>query len=135
MSLLSHDHWEVEYEFADNPSTGIKTKVNVLRGWPAVIFAQAVDYSNYSRWPEVQRRFIVTNPNMDPKKYNAAIDLMADKFGIPDFAYQAKVVSQEEKDLALGIIEEFKRTLLDLTKTCNEPGDNNVIVPFMDASE
>jgi len=31
MSLLSHDHWEVEYEFADTPSTGIKTKVNVLR--------------------------------------------------------------------------------------------------------
>ena len=90
MSLLSHDHWEVEYEYADTSNTGIDTKSNVVRGWPSVIFAQAVDYSNYSRWPEVQRRFIITNPNMDTTKYNAAIDLMADKFGSPDFAYQVK---------------------------------------------
>lgn len=42
MSLLSHDKYEVEYEFVD-AHNGIKTKNNVLRGWPAVIFAQAID--------------------------------------------------------------------------------------------
>lgn len=131
MSLLTHDHWEVEYEFADTTNTGISTKVNVLRGWPSVIFAQAVDYSNYSRWPEVQRRFIITNPNMDPIIYSAAIDLMADKFGIPDFAYQAKVVSHEEKDAAREIIEEMKQALLELTDHTTEPGENNIIVPFI----
>lgn len=131
MLLLSHDHYEVEYEFADTTNTGISTKVNILRGWPAVIFAQAVDYSNYSRWPEVQRRFIITNPNMDPTKYNASIDLMADRFGIPDFAYQAKVVSHEDKDSARDMIAEIKEVLLDLTRS-TEPGENNVIVPFIE---
>jgi hypothetical protein len=130
MSLLSHDHWEVEYEFADTQATGIKTKTNVLRGWPCVIFAQAIDYSGYNRWAEVQRRFIITNPNMDPMKYNAAIDLMAEKFGNPDIVYQATVVSNEEKDLACGIVGEMKGVLLDLTRTTANHGANNVIIPF-----
>ena len=51
MSLLSHDNYEVEYEFTDKDmSSGIKTRTNILRGWPVVIFAQAVDYSNYKRY-------------------------------------------------------------------------------------
>ncbi len=68
MSLLSHDNYEVEYHFVDNLN-GIKTKINVLRGFPTVIFTAAVDYSKYQRWPEIQRRFIVTNPKMTPEKY------------------------------------------------------------------
>jgi hypothetical protein len=48
MPLLSHDRYEVEYEFVDT-NNGIKTKSNILRGWPAVIFAQAIDYSHYQR--------------------------------------------------------------------------------------
>jgi hypothetical protein len=31
MSLLSHDNYEIEYEFADATNMGIKTKSNVLR--------------------------------------------------------------------------------------------------------
>ena len=68
MPLLSHDRYEVEYEFVDT-NNGIKTKTNILRGWPAVIFAQAIDYSHYQRYPEIQRRFIITNPKMTPGKY------------------------------------------------------------------
>jgi hypothetical protein len=64
MSLLSHDNYEVEYEYADTTNNGIKTKVNVIRGYPAVIFAQALDFSDYKRYPEIQRRFIITNPKM-----------------------------------------------------------------------
>lgn len=76
MPLLSHDKYEVEYEFTDTHN-GIKTRSNILRGWPAVIFAQAIDYSHYSRWPEIQRRFIITNPKMTPEKYGQAVDLSA----------------------------------------------------------
>lgn len=130
MSLLSHDHWEVEYEFANTSNNGISTKVNVLRGWPSVIFAQAIDYSNYKRWPEVQRRFIITNPNMDSKKYDAAINLLADRFGLPYFAYGAKVVSQDEKEEAREMIREIKQGLLELSNQA-EPGENNVIIPFI----
>jgi hypothetical protein len=56
-----------------NCHNGIKTKTNILRGWPAVIFAQAIDYSHYQRYPEIQRRFIITNPKMTTEKYAAAI--------------------------------------------------------------
>ena len=59
------------------------------------------------------------------------IDLMADKFGSPDFAYQAKVVSNEEKDSARDIVEEIKGGLLELTSRSLKPGENNVIVPFI----
>jgi hypothetical protein len=52
MSLLSHDHHEVEYHFVDN-FNGIKTKTNVLRGFPTVIFTAAIDYSKYQRWSEI----------------------------------------------------------------------------------
>src|SRR5215204_5712236 len=78
LPLLSHDKYEIEYEFTDTHN-GIKTKNNVLRGWPAVIIAQALDYSHSLRFPEYQRRFITTNPTMTKEKYNEAINLIFDK--------------------------------------------------------
>jgi hypothetical protein len=130
MPLLSHDRYEVEYEFVDTHN-GIKTKTNILRGWPAVIFAQAVDYSHYSRYPEIQRRFIVTNPKMDAEKYSAAIDLIGDKFGLPDFAYQAKVVSDLEKEQVQRVIGEIRQSIVEICSGV-EAGKNNVIIPFND---
>ena len=69
MALLSHDEHETEYEYVDTHK-GVETKTNVLRGWPVVIFAQASDQSHYKRFPEIQRRFIFTNPRMDTTKYD-----------------------------------------------------------------
>ena len=130
MPLLSHDRYEVEYEFVDT-NNGIKTKSNILRGWPAVIFAQAIDYSHYQRYPEIQRRFIITNPKMSTEKYANAVDLICDKFGLPDFAYQAKIVSDLDKEKVREIIDDIKQKMLEI---CNrvEPGKNNVIIPFID---
>jgi hypothetical protein len=130
MPLLSHDRYEVEYEFVDTHN-GIKTKTNILKGWPAVIFAQAIDYSHYARYPEIQRRFIITNPKMEKTKYAAAVDLICDKFGLPDFAYQAKIVSDKDKDRTREIIKEIIQRIKDV---CNgvEPGKNNVIIPYKD---
>jgi hypothetical protein len=87
MSLLSHDHYEVEYEFVDN-FNGIKTRTNVLRGYPTVIFTAAIDYSKYQRWSEIQRRFIITNPKMTAEKYKESIKLMGAKYGLPEFVYE-----------------------------------------------
>jgi hypothetical protein len=128
MPLLSHDKYEVEYEFVDTHN-GIKTKTNVLRGWPAVIFAQAIDYSHYQRYPEIQRRFIITNPKMSAEKYKQAVDLIGDKFGLPDFAYQEKIISDEQKEKVREIIREIKQKILDVCSGI-EPGINNVIIPF-----
>lgn len=128
MPLLSHDAWEVEYDFVDTHN-GIKTRSNVLRGWPAVIFAQAIDSSRHPRWPEIQRRFIVTNTKQSDSKIEAAIELTADKYGLPDTLYQQKVVSDADKDLARMKIGDIKHRMLDATKIC-KPGKNNVFVPF-----
>jgi hypothetical protein len=129
MSLLSHDSYEVEYEFADATNTGIKTKSNVLRGWPVMIFAQALDFTHYQRYPEIKRRFNITNPKMDKDKYKAAIDLIGKKFSYPNYMYESLIVSKSEKEKVRGIIRGLKENIL---KVCDaiEPGNNNVIVPF-----
>lgn len=128
MPLLSHDKYEIDYDYVDT-SNGIKTKSNVLRGWPAVIFAQAIDYSHYQRFPEIQRRFIVTNPKMSIEKYREAIGLTSLRFGVPDFVYQAEVVSDGEKVKAREIIQSFKERTLDIAARY-PPGKHNVFIPF-----
>jgi hypothetical protein len=113
MPLLSHDRYDVEYEFVDTHN-GIRTRTNILRGWPAVIFAQARDYSHYVRFPEIQRRFIVTNPKMDAVKYSAAIDLMGHKFGLPDFVCQVKIVSDLERQRAQTSCTDYMPFVLEM---------------------
>jgi hypothetical protein len=131
MSLLSHDEYEVEYDFVDTHN-GIKTKSNVLRGWPVMIFAQAIDYSHHKRYAEIQRRFPVTNPRMDEAKYKAAIQLIVHKHSVPDFLYQKTVVSDEQKDQAREIIKSLKEKIMDIS-TATSPGSNNVFIPFEEA--
>jgi len=128
MPLLSHDKYETEYEYTDTHN-GIKTKSNILTGWPAVIFAQAIDYSHYARWPEIQRRFIITNPKMTMEKYKQAIDLIGKKYGLPDFAYQQEIVSDSDKEQVREIIQGFKEKISNICGSI-EPGKHNVIIPF-----
>lgn len=111
MSLLSHDHYEVEYEFVDN-FNGIKTRTNVLRGYPTVIFTAAIDYSKHPRWSEIQRRFIVTNPKMTADKYKESIQLMGSKYGLPEFVYDATIVSEDQKNQAKEMVKELKEKIL-----------------------
>ncbi len=132
MPLLSHDKYEVEYQFVDTSSasrTGLKTKTNVLIGWPVVIFAQAIDNTNHKRYGEIQRRFIITNPRMDVEKYQNAVDLIIEKNSIPDLVYQQKVVSDEDKDIAREIVLNIRDDLLSLLDA-TKPGKNNILVPF-----
>lgn len=133
MPLLSHDAWEVEYDFVDT-FHGIKTHSNVLRGWPAVIFAQAIDSSHYQRWPEIQRRFIVTNPKMSAEKIKKAVSLTSAWYGLPDALYQRMVVSQTEKNEARKFINELREEILEATAACR-PGKNNVYIPFRETIE
>jgi hypothetical protein len=131
MSLLSHDEYEAEYDFVDT-NNEIKTKTNVLRGWPVMIFAQAVDYSHHKRYAEIQRRFPITNPRMDQEKYKAAIELIAQKYSLPDFLYQKRVVSDEQKEQAREIIKGLKERIMDIS-TAISPGTNNVFIPYEEA--
>lgn len=129
MSLLAHDKYEAEYEYADT-SNGITTKTNILRGWPVVIYAQAIDYSKHERWAEAQRRFIITNPEMDSKeKYSQAVDLAIDKFGLPDKIYQKIVSSDEEKNSVREVIKSLKESILNISSSL-AAGKNPTFVPF-----
>jgi hypothetical protein len=133
MPLLSHDAWEVEYDFVDTHN-GIKTKSNILRGWPALIFAQAIDSSHHSRWPEIQRRFIITNPQQTQTKIKSAVELSSQKYGLPDALYQKRVVSDGEKESAQRIVLRLKAELLSASENC-KPGRNNVFIPYRKAIE
>lgn len=133
MSLLSHDHHEVEYHFVDNFNS-IKTQTNVLRGFPTVIFTAAIDYSKYQRWSEIQRRFIVTNPKMTPQKYKESIELMGAKNGLPDFVYDATIVSESEKNHARETIKELKEKILHVSER-NNFASSNVYIPFRGSIE
>jgi hypothetical protein len=128
MPLLSHDRYEVEYEYVDTHN-GIKTRNNILKGWPAVIFAKAIDYSHYLRYPEIQRRFIITNPKMTAKKYSSAVELIGERLGLPDFAYQAKIVSDSDKEKACEIVRAIRERMLEVSNKV-EPDKNNVNIPF-----
>ncbi|HEX5186587.1 MAG TPA: hypothetical protein VFV86_06820 [Nitrososphaeraceae archaeon] len=128
LPLLSHDKYEVEYEFTDTHN-GIQTRNNVLRGFPAVIIAQALDYSHSPRFPEYSRRFITTNPTISTEKFNEAVNLISNKFSVPDLIYQQTVVSDQEKDKAREIIKGLREQIKDICSNV-KPGKNNVIIPF-----
>jgi hypothetical protein len=132
MSLVAHDEYETEYDYVDTHN-GVVTKTNVLRGWPVFIFAQATDMGNYRRFPEIQRRFIFTNPRMDTTKYEAAIDLTVDTLGIPEFMYQAKILEQEDFDKCKALILQIKSKMLEMVSRIRPDKNQRVFVPFADA--
>ena len=129
MSLLSHDRNEAEYNFTDT-NNGIKTKTNILRGFPAIIFTAAIDYSHYKRFPEIQRRFIVVNPKMTKEKYNNAVKHITIEKSLPKFLYEKNVVSDTEKNKAREIIIGIQQ---DISNICNGPektSHNQIYNPF-----
>ena len=129
MPLLSHDRTEVEYEFVDTYN-GIKTRGNVLRGFPAVIFTAARDYTNSPRYPEIQRRFLITNPQMSQEKYHKAIGCITAKYSLPDYAYQQEVVSDQEKDIARNIIFNIQNKIADICSHSLKRDHNQVFIPY-----
>ena len=129
MPLLSHDRNEVEYEFVDTHND-IKTRGNILRGFPAVIFTAAKDYTNSPRYPEIQRRFIITNPDMSQEKYQKAIECITAKYSLPDFAYQHEVVSDQEKEKAKNIVVNIQDKITDICNHSPKRDHNQVYIPF-----
>src|ERR671932_528453 len=67
--ILSHDSDEIEFPFVDKTERGFEAKRVIVRGWPACIFCSAKDESNWSVWPEIVSRALITSPNMNTEKY------------------------------------------------------------------
>lgn len=129
MPLLSHDKIEVEYEFVDTYN-GIRTRGNILRGFPAVIFTAARDYTNSPRYPEIQRRFLITNPQMSQEKYHKAIKCITAKYSLPDYAYQQEIVSDQEKDIAKNIIINVQNKVAEICSHSIKHDHNQVFIPY-----
>jgi hypothetical protein len=134
MPLLSHDRIEVEYEFVDTYN-GIRTRGNVLRGFPAIIFTAAKDYTNNPRYPEIQRRFLITNPDMSQEKYEKAIGCITAKYSLPDFAYQHEVVSDQEKERAKSIIVNVQEKITETCSHSQKRDHNQVFISYYKALE
>jgi hypothetical protein len=99
--ILSHDKEEIDYPFVNNTAIeGIITKKVVVRGWPACIFCTAKDESNWPTWPEITSRFLITSPNMIPKKYEESNSLTAQRKSLPSFIQQQIIVSDRHVELA-----------------------------------
>lgn len=129
MPLLSHDQFRVFYEFASKNSNGIQTISNMLEGYPSVIYCQAIDTSNRERSPEIARRFIFVNPEMNEEKYKEAIDQTFKKT-MSNTMYESEVVSNEEKDKVKGIILDL---IQEIKLHCLDKENNIVLMPFLDA--
>lgn len=69
---------------------------------------------------------------MTREKYAAAIDLTVDKFGLPDFMYQQKIVSDSDKERVREIISQIKERMLHVSDRI-APGKNCVFVPFRES--
>jgi len=68
---------------------------------------------------------------MSTEKYSDAIDLIGDKYGLPDFAYQEEIVNDADKEKTKRTIRELKDKISACVRL--DPGKNNVMVPFSDA--
>lgn len=80
--ILSRDKYEVEYKFVDRAYKNgpLVTMEARIRGWPVAVYASA-DAPKGNIWDQIRSRFIIVSPNMTKKKYKAANQYTASKYG------------------------------------------------------
>jgi hypothetical protein len=71
---------------------------------------------------------------MTPEKYKQSIQLIGAKSGLPEFMYDATIVSQTEKEQAREIIKGLKDKILSITER-NTPSSPNVFIPYYTSLE
>ena len=113
--ILSHDSPEIEFPFVNQTDReGHQTKEVVVRGWPSCIFCSAKDESNWPIWPEIKSRFLITSPNMIPKKYKESTKLISKKYGSPNLIQQQTIISDNEMEQANNCILLLKQKINEL---------------------
>jgi hypothetical protein len=109
--ILSHDSEEIEFPFVDKTEGGFAARRIIVKGWPACIFCSAKDESNWSAWPEIVSRALITSPNMNSEKYRESNLLIAQRKGLPRLIQQRVIVSDEEIRLAKLCISHIKQQI------------------------
>lgn len=94
--ILSRDKYEVEYKFVDKaykngPQVTMEARI---RGWPVAAYATA-DAPKGNMWDQIRSRFIIVSPNMTPKKYKAANQFTASKYGTVSIPSKLKTENKE----------------------------------------
>ena len=117
--ILSHDRYEQTYKYVETNSGPIKTKANVIRGFPTVIFTQAIDRSNKERFVEVNRRFISISVNTSQKKVTDAIAIKVEKTGGARGEYDLKILDRTAALRVKFILAILMRKLKKLSKPYN----------------
>ena len=128
--ILSHDKKEISYDYVDT-SQGIHTKKIIVRGWPSCIFCSAKDESHWTIWPEIQSRFLITSPNMIPRKYYESNILIAQKKGLPNSIQENVIVSKQEIQLAKECMYSILENIEQL-KSENPDGRISIWIPYLE---
>jgi hypothetical protein len=132
--ILSHDSEEIEYPFVNKTDKGHETKEVVVRGWPSCIFCSAKDESNWSIWPEIKSRCLITSPNMIPQKYKQSTKLIATRYGKPNSIQQKIIISDNDIKLAKDCILLLKQKINEL-RLKNNDGKISYWIPYADLLE
>lgn len=129
--ILSHDEVEIRYDYVATDD-GIETKNVIVRGWPAVIFCSAKDESQWDIWPEIQSRFLITSPNMNPEKVHDGNLLIAQRKSLPNWIQQQIIVSDKDRELARQCVLYIKNWInrLALANGLDYDHSNAVWIPY-----
>jgi hypothetical protein len=129
--ILSHDKKEIEFPFVNKTDReGHQTKDVVVRGWPSCIFCSARDESKMEIWSEVKSRFLITSPNMVPKKYDESTQLISLNFGWPNSIQQQAIISDIEMDWAKECILLIKQKISELKSKNKDNGKISLWIPY-----
>jgi hypothetical protein len=104
----------------------------VLRGCPSFISAQAVDYSHYERFPEINRRMMPVNPNQSSKKVAEAVRVQTLRWGATRGEYEDAVISQRDKERARKIVLIIRAKLKQLSKHLGHK-ESGVFIPYKES--
>jgi hypothetical protein len=66
------------------------------------------------------------------EKYKESIKLIGARYGLPEFVYDATIVSESQKNQAKEMVKELKEKILLISER-NNPNSQNVFIPFYES--
>lgn len=123
-STLSSDEEFNEHRFVNRVGGTNQTFKVVIRGTPAILVCSARDETKNTRWDETFTRFNVISPVSNPKKYREGMELIGKTFGLPRSLYAEVVISPQEQNECVSLIEQLVQQI--------QAQNGEIINPFVD---
>ena len=121
-STLSQDEEYSEHKVVPDSSKGRRrTFTVVLRGTPAVLIATARDETKGERWMETFSRFHIVSPKKSELKYTGGMELIGQKFGLPNELYRENVIDEETIQKGRGIVRSLIKSFKNSGGECFNP--------------